>query len=206
MKILFDLRSVDYGQSGGIENYSYYFIESLKKRDVELILDVPVTSRKIYKRKFKSDSNIKVISDPLQWIVIYSNSMYKIISSISHLLGQTFLKWSNIEFLRRREQWANSIDADLVYYPYHLDELQHFKNPVVTTIHAFQPNYSELEFKAIDSHIKKAKSLITSWNYPYQEFIEKYVAIDPILFNFFLDFIKASGLVSDHSKIDSIYL
>ena len=49
MKILIDLRSVDYGLSGGIENYAYYLIESIKKQGVELILDVPFTSRKKYK-------------------------------------------------------------------------------------------------------------------------------------------------------------
>ncbi len=52
MKILIDLRSVDYGQSGGIENYAYYLIESIKKRDVEIILDVPFTSRKKYNIKY----------------------------------------------------------------------------------------------------------------------------------------------------------
>jgi glycosyltransferase involved in cell wall biosynthesis len=174
MKILIDLRSVDYGLSGGIENYAYYLIESIKNRDVEIILDVPFTSRKKYKRKYKNDKNIKIISDPVQWAAIYSKSNNKIISTSMNLLGKTFFRWFNIEFLRRRERWANSIDADLVYYPYHLDELQHFKFPVVTTIHALLPGYSELHLKTIDSHIKKAKALITSWNYPYQELIEKY--------------------------------
>ncbi len=174
MKILIDLRSVDYGQSGGIENYAYYLIESIKKRDVEIILDVPFTSRKKYNIKYINDKNIKIISDPVQWAAIYSKSNNKIISKSMNLIGRTFFRWFNIEFLRRRLRWANSIDADLAYYPYHLDELQHFKIPVITTIHALLPNYSELEFKAIDSHIKKAKSLITSWNYPYQELIQKY--------------------------------
>jgi len=174
MKVLIDLRSVDYGQSGGIENYAYYLIESIKQRDIKLILDIPFTSRKQYLKRHKKDKNIKIICDPLQFVVLYSKSKHKIVCLVANFLGKTIFKWFNIEFTRRRKQWANSTQADLVYYPYHLDELQHFNIPVVTTIHAILPNYSQSEIKAIESHVEKAKALITSWNYPYKELIKKY--------------------------------
>ncbi len=51
MKILFDLRSINYGRSGGIENYAYYVIDCLAETDLELILDVSPYSKYIYLKK-----------------------------------------------------------------------------------------------------------------------------------------------------------
>ena len=65
MKLLIDLRSINYGRSGGIENYAYYVIDCIKNRDIEIILDVSPYSKSYYLKKYQSDKNITIICDPV---------------------------------------------------------------------------------------------------------------------------------------------
>ncbi len=171
-RILFDLRSIDYGYVGGIENVAYYAIDSLKGKDVDIILDVRSSARKMISKRYQEDSNIRIISDPVEGIFHRLNRYH--MTRVLRLIDNTLHRLFGWELFRRRTKWANSIDADVVIYPSHLDLLQHEKVPAISFMHALLPGYTEKEMIPVESHVRGAKALISLWRYPYREFITRY--------------------------------
>lgn len=172
MKILLDLRNIEYGHLGGIENVSYFIIDSLKDKNVALILDVRRSARKFFKNRYGDLPNVKIISDPVEGIIYSLKRIHLswLIWNLDRILYRKF-GW---EVFRRRTKWANSITADVVICPSHLEPLQHSSVPAVSFIHAILPHYSNREMKSIESHLRNAKALVSLWRYPYNEFIAKY--------------------------------
>jgi glycosyltransferase involved in cell wall biosynthesis len=159
MKLLIDLRSINYGRSGGIENYAYYVIECLKNTGIEIILDVSPYSKSFYKKKYQSDKNITIICDPL-------------LEKLNKLI-QTFFP-DKFRALGSRKNWAKKAIADFVYCPNHLPRYQHLHLPGIITIHAYLTDDNAKIKENIKYNADAAKALITSWNYPYQEFIRTF--------------------------------
>jgi len=174
MKILFELRFTDYGQSGGIENVAYYYIDVIKNKNIDIILDVRKSSKSIYEQKYRDYPNIKVISDPLEGIYHIVKMRSVFFRRMLSLIDKIFYFAFHIELFRRRKKWANSQIADVVIYPNHLMEVQHDEIPVISFMHAILLDYTDREMEFIESHIKKSKALISLWHYPWQEFLEKY--------------------------------
>lgn len=159
MKLLIDLRSINYGRSGGIENYAYYVIDCLKQTGLQIILDVSPFSKLIYQQKYKNDNNIKIICDPV---------LEKLTNAI-----QTFFP-GKFKMLGSRKGWAKKAKADFVYLPNHMTLYQHTHLPGIITMHAYMPEYDNKIKNIIKYNADKATALITSWNYPYQEFISTF--------------------------------
>lgn len=158
MKVLIDLRSINYGRSGGIENYAYYVIDSLRDKDVEMILDVSPHSKDFYSEKYLEYKNLNIICDPIL------NFVYRTIN---------FLSPKKINYVGRRSGWAKKQTVDVVYCPNHMALNQHTHLPSIFTMHAFLPDASSRYDENVISNVHTASALITSWNYPYQEFIKK---------------------------------
>lgn len=159
MKLLIDLRSINYGRSGGIENYAYYVIDCLKQTDLQIVLDVSPFSKTIYQEKYKDDKNIQIICDPL-------------IEKLNSLVQKIFP--GKFKSLGRRKRWAKKAKADFVYSPNHMAKLQHLHLPGILTMHAYMPEYDEKIKNTIKFNADTAYALVTSWNYPYQEFIKTF--------------------------------
>lgn len=160
MKLLIDLRSINYGRSGGIENYAYYVIDCIKNRDIEIILDVSPFSKSFYINKYKANKNISIICDP------YLELLNKLIQ---------FVFPGKYKSLGSRKNWARKAKADVVYSPNHMDKYQHEHLPGIITMHAYLPDYdSEKINSTITYNAQVAAALITSWNYPYQEFLKAF--------------------------------
>lgn len=176
LTVLIDLRFLEYGESGGIENVTYYLIDSLKSLNINLILDVQKTSSNKIQQKYIDYPNIKLISDPVQGRVLILKSKSKLIRKVINFSDRILYNLFKLEILHFRKKWANSIEADVVIYTNHLMEVQHRKIPVISFIHAILPNYSKKEFEFINSHILNATALVSLWRYPFHEFIEKYPA------------------------------
>lgn len=156
MDLLIDLRSINYGRSGGIENYAYYVIDCLKQSDLQIILDVSPFSKSVYQEKYEADKNIKIICDPL-------------LEKLNTLIQSIFP--GKFKSLGSRKSWANKAKADFVYLPNHMAEYQYLHLPGIITMHAYLPEYNQKIKDIIKYNAAKAAALITSWNYPYQEFI-----------------------------------
>jgi glycosyltransferase involved in cell wall biosynthesis len=159
MRLLIDLRSINYGRSGGIENYAYYVIDCLKQTDLEIILDVSPFSKKIYEQKYKADKNIKIICDPV---------LEKLNNFIQFVFPGKF------KSLGDRKSWAMKAKSDFVFLPNHMSKYQYLHLPGIITMHAFMPEYDYKIKHTIKYNTDKAVALITSWNYPYQEFIKTF--------------------------------
>lgn len=159
MTLLIDLRSINYGRSGGIENYAYYVIDCLKQTNLQIILDVSPFSKSVYQDKYKSDDNIKIICDPVL------EKLNKVI--------QTFLP-GKFKALGSRKSWAKKAKADYVYLPNHMAKYQYHHLPGIITMHAYMPEYDNKIKDIIKFNTNVAKALITSWNYPYQEFLKTF--------------------------------
>lgn len=159
MKLLIDLRSINYGRSGGIENYAYYVIDCLKNTGLEIILDVSPYSKSYYLNKYRSNKNITIICDPL-------------LEKLNKLI-QIFFP-DKFKALGCRKGWANIANVDFVYYPNHMSKYQHLHLPGVITMHAYLPEYNQKIKDIIKFNADKATALITSWNFPYQEFIKTF--------------------------------
>lgn len=159
MKLLIDLRSINYGRSGGIENYAYYVIDCLKDTDLQIILDVSPYSKSIYQEKYKSFKNIEIICDPVL------EELNKVI--------QTFFP-GKFKSLGSRKSWAKKAKADYVYLPNHMSKYQYNHLPGIITVHAYLPEYDKKIKNIIKYNVDNAAALITSWNYPYQEFLKTF--------------------------------
>ena len=160
MKLLIDLRSINYGRSGGIENYAYYVIDCIKERDIQIILDVSPYSKAFYINKYKAYKNISIVCDP------YLELLNKLIQ---------FVFPGKYKSLGRRKSWAKKAKVDVVYSPSHMDKYQHLHLPGIITMHAYLPDYdSEKINSTIEYNVNVAAALITSWNYPYQEFLKAF--------------------------------
>jgi len=159
MKILIDLRSINYGRSGGIENYAYFVINSLLSYNIELILDVSPFSKYFFINKYGSFKNIKIIYDPI--LNILNTVVQKVFPGRYKALG-------------RRKSWAKKAKADFVFLPSHLDKYQHIHLPGIIVMHSYLPDYKDKIKRIISFNAKVANILITSWNYPYQEFIKTF--------------------------------
>ena len=159
MKLLIDLRSINYGRSGGIENYAYYVIDCLKQTDLEIVLDVSPFSKLIYQEKYKSYKNIEIICDPVL------NKYNEII--------QTFFP-NKFKALGSRKGWAKKAKADFAYLPNHMTEYQYLHLPGIITMHANLPEYDNKIKEIIKYNADKATALITSWNYPFREYISAF--------------------------------
>lgn len=159
VKLLIDLRSINYGRSGGIENYSYYVIDCLKQTDLEIILDVSPFSKLIYNQKYNSDKNIKIVCDP-------------VLEKLNNII-QLFFS-GKFKALGSRKIWAKKAKADFAYLPNHMSKYQYLHLPGIITMHAYLPEYSQKIKDIIKYNADNAAALITSWNYPYQEFIKTF--------------------------------
>lgn len=159
MKLLIDLRSINYGRSGGIENYAYYVIDCLKQTDLQIVLDVSPYSKRIYQEKYKNDKNIQIICDPV---------LEKLNSMVQTIFPGKF------KSLGSRKRWAKKAKADFVYLPNHMSEYQYHHLPGIITMHADMPEYDNKIKDIIKYNVDIAYALITSWNYPYQEFIKTF--------------------------------
>jgi hypothetical protein len=64
VKLLIDLISINYGRSGGVENYAYYFIDCLKNTDLKILIDVSTYSKSYCLNKYRSSKYLSIIYNP----------------------------------------------------------------------------------------------------------------------------------------------
>ncbi|MDL1983073.1 MAG: glycosyltransferase [Deltaproteobacteria bacterium] len=173
MKILVDCRSIHPTKSRGIENFAYSVIESSAEFVEEIAIDVCKSDLEFYKDYFKEYQNISFISDPVQGFFVslsdrsgHLRIALRIFGRIARLLG--------FNPFGRRSGWAKKQWANVVFYPYHRDDPQHKHLPMVTTVHAILPEYSEVDMNIISQQMKNAAAIVTSWPHPYHDLSERY--------------------------------
>ncbi|MBK9099386.1 MAG: glycosyltransferase [bacterium] len=157
-KILIDLRFFHPGASGGIENYAYYALDAIKELDLDIFLEIPYESLSFYQNRFPFLIKEKFIIDPFQ----------KLISQIICLL--TLGKKSGICIRRKVNKYENKFD--FVFYPFHMLKPLHNNTKIIAVFHAFLPETYDEELRIAYSLVPASTALITSWNYPMQEFLK----------------------------------
>lgn len=170
-RILFDLRFTDFGEAGGIENVAYYLIDCMLLSNYIIVLDVLKSSEKIFKLKYSNIHNVIIISDPIEGVYHQIKHVY-FLKVLFRLFDKLAYELFNIELFRNRSRWANKINADLVFIPNHLGEIQQRKIPSIVFMHAILPNYTISDLKKIEKNASLAKYCISLWHYPFKEFIE----------------------------------
>jgi glycosyltransferase involved in cell wall biosynthesis len=176
LKVLVDCRSLDLRQARGLENFAVAIIDGLASAVDHVTLDVCKPSLRAYENYFATYSNVSLVHDPIQGCVamLSENANFgRIFSNIFHRL-QRILK---CDLSTRRLAWARTLKADVVYYPSHRDLPQHIHLPMVTTVHAVLPEYSESEMAVLEAHIKKASAIVTSWPHPFSDLLQRYPEI-----------------------------
>lgn len=173
MKILIDIRGVWPRHSGGIENYAVTAIRALASRGHEVVVDVNPLFQDEYCEYFSAADSVTVVAD--RKVLSFSQNYYNsgglrraVVRAVRFLLRR--IGRDPI----RRQAWANSHQADVVMYPFHRDELQHTRLPVVTTVHAYLPEYTARDHQIIEEHAKKAEALLVSWPGPFADLVNRF--------------------------------
>ena len=156
-KILVDLRFFHPGASGGIENYAYFVLDSLKLLPVDIYIEVPFENLEFYKKRFPFIGADRIFIDSVQ----------KFISQSVKLL--TLGKKDGICVVRKIKKYDTKFD--FVFYPFHMMKPLH-DTRIIAAIHALLPEYHDRELASIKRLTRKAVAFITSWNYPMQEFLK----------------------------------
>ncbi len=107
----------------------------------------------------KTIKNVVIICDP--FLEKLNNIIQRIFPDKYRMLG-------------RRKGWAKKALADFIYSPNHMDKYQHQHLPGIITMHAYLPGYNDEIKDIIAFNADAAVALITSWNYPYKEFINTF--------------------------------
>ncbi len=181
MRVLVDCRSIHPGRSLGIENFAYAIVAGLAPIVDEVILDVCGPDRTAYESQFKDLPGIQYVSDPVQGFFVRLHSRRGLFGAIARLLMRP-LRLLGVDPRSRRGAWAARQSADVVFYPYHRDRLQHHRLPTVVTIHAVLPEYGESEMSTISEHVKKAAAITVSWPYPAQDLRDRFTGLHDKLF------------------------
>ena len=158
LKILVDLRFFHPGASGGIENYAYFVLDSLKLLPVDFYIEVPFENLEFYKKRFPFIAPDRILIDPVQ----------KFISQSVKLL--TLGKKDGICVVRKIKSYKTKFD--FVFYPFHMMKPLHDNTRIIAAIHALLPETYDEELRYVKVLAKNATALITSWNYPMQEFLK----------------------------------
>jgi glycosyltransferase involved in cell wall biosynthesis len=159
-KILVDLRFFHPGASGGIENYAYFVLDSIKQLPLDIYIEIPFENYNFYKNRFPFLSDEKILIDPFQKFIA---------KTISYI---TFKKKNGILIHRRIKNYP--VNFDFVFYPMHLVKAVHDRVKIISAMHAFLPGTYTKEYAIIEKLVRASTALITSWNYPYQEFIKNF--------------------------------
>ncbi|MBE0571349.1 MAG: glycosyltransferase [Ignavibacteriaceae bacterium] len=157
-KILVDLRFFHPGASGGIENYAYFVLDSLKLLPVDIYIEVPFENLEFYKKRFPFIEPDRILIDPVQ----------KFISQTVKTL--TLGKKDGICVVRKIKSYNTKFD--FVFYPFHMMTPLHDSTKIIAAIHALLPETYDEELRYVKVLAKNATALITSWNYPMQEFLK----------------------------------
>lgn len=173
MKILIDCRSIHPTKSRGIENFAYSVIESIAEFVEEIAIDVCKPDLEFYKDYFKEYQNISFISDPVQGFFVSLSDRSRLLGIAVRIFGR-IARLLGFNPFGRRSGWAKKQLADVVFYPYHRDDLQHQHLPIVTTVHAILPEYNEIDMNVISQQMKNAAAIVTSWPHPYHDLLERY--------------------------------
>ena len=187
-KILVDLRFFHPGASGGIENYAYFVLDSLKLLPVDIFIEVPYENLEFYKKRFPFINANRILIDPVQ----------KFISQSVKTL--TFGKKDGICIVRKIQSYNTKFD--FVFYPFHMMKPLHNNTKIITAIHALLPETFDKELRYVKALAKKATALVTSWNYPMQEFLKYF----PERKNdwFLIPFISAHNLDGEAEQVNEI--
>jgi glycosyltransferase involved in cell wall biosynthesis len=156
-KLLVDLRFFHPGASGGIENYAYFVLDSLKLLPIDIYIEVPFENLEFYKKRFPFIKEDRIIIDPMQ----------KFISQTVKLL--TLGKKDGVCVVRKIKSY--DVKFDFVFYPFHMMKPLH-ETKIIAAIHALLPETYDEELRCVKVLAKSATALITSWNYPFQEFLK----------------------------------
>lgn len=160
LKLLVDLRFFHPGASGGIENYAYFVLDSIKQLPIDIYIEVPYENVNFYKKRFPYIHEEKILIDPLQ----------KFIAMVVSKL--TLKKKEGILLHRKVKKYP--VHFDYVFYPMHLVKAVHSGFKIISAMHAFLPGTYTKEYKIIEKLVDNSTILITSWNYPYKEFIKNF--------------------------------
>lgn len=185
-KILLDLRFFHPGASGGIENYVYFILDSVKNLPVDIFIEIPFENYEFYKNRFPFIKNDRILIDPIQKFVS------KFISIIT--LGR-----KRGILVRRRRKY--SIVFDFVFYSFHMLKILHKNMNIISTIHAFL-QYNEKEFNYVKKLVNNSTALITCWNYPYLEFLKYFPEKKDDWF--LIHFIPLQNLTGQVEQIDEL--
>ena len=156
-KILVDLRFFHPGASGGIENYAYFVLDSLKLLPIDIYVEIPFENLEFYKKRFPFIEADRILIDPVQ----------KFITQAVRTI--TLGKKDGICVVRKIKKY--DVKFDYVFYPFHMMKPLH-DTKIVAAIHALLPESYEEELRYVKILAKKATAFITSWNYPMQEFLK----------------------------------
>ena len=157
LKILVDLRFFHPGASGGIENYAYFVVDSLKLLPIDIYLEIPFENLDFYKNRFPFIEPDRIIIDPLQKFISKTVSTF------------TLGKKDGICVVRKIKNYNTKFD--FVFYPFHMMKPFHDMK-IIAAVHALLPETYDEELRYVKVLAEKATALITSWNYPLKEFLK----------------------------------
>ncbi|MCK4787546.1 MAG: glycosyltransferase [Desulfobacteraceae bacterium] len=172
MKVLVECRGLRVKHLTGLENFALVVTRGIAEFVDQVIVDVPGVDKGRYKEFFKDNKNVQVISDPVQRVlqVICDRSR---VAHFCMRKARPALRPLRFICYRRRRRWAGKLEADVVFYPFHLNLPQHHI-PMVTTIHAILINYDGRHLLNIRNHMEKAAAIVTSWPIPFEVFSQCY--------------------------------
>lgn len=179
MKVMVNCRGLFLHKATGVENFAISVIESLADFVEEVIVDAN-NKREVQfcKDYFKEYKNITCVCDPMQDLLMFSYRRWLPFRVAVKLL----LKTLSLLGICAPTGWAKKQKADVVFYPFHRSKLEYKHIPVVTTVHAILPEYTERDMAIILKHMRLARAIVTSWPHPFKDLSDRYPFIKGRLF------------------------
>jgi len=181
MKVLVNCSGFAASLSEGIGNFALTIVESLATRGFSVVVALRRADLPYYREYFAGFENVGFSCDPVQTTLarlrklpgplgLAGRALVKVVRPLGFDANSCSLLFA------RRQQ------ADVVFYPYHLDPPRHPHLPMVTTVHAVLPGYGKQQMATVDAHMNGAKALVTSFPRPRAVLTDLYPAVDERLF------------------------
>ena len=181
MMVLVDCRRLDLRQAKGLENFAISIITGLAQNMDSVVVDMCPISRTAYRTQFKECRNVSLICDPIQGFLrsaAEAGFPGRVLAGIRQRVKRRF----KVDVFAPRRAWALSQQADVAYYPSHLNPMQHDHLPRVSTVHAVLPEYTPVEMAVLEDHMRNASAVVTSWPHPFNDLGRRYPFVKERLF------------------------
>ncbi|MCD6500390.1 MAG: glycosyltransferase [Deltaproteobacteria bacterium] len=181
MRIVVEARNIRPGKVRGVEHFCYLVVRGLSGRGDSVELQVPHADRGWYREYFRKYPDIEIAADPIGRLLDegYRLGMpWNLPFRLSNLARRVLFHEDPV----RRRHWERRRGGDVAWYPLHRDAPQHAELPLVTTIHALLPEYTQQDIAIVRRHAERAQAVVTSWPNPFQELPEQFPCLKDKLF------------------------